>query len=101
MGSSKVYYTSMECKVGDSLLMKLERVMRAFNQPVPKTKRILELNPASPLIEKMLGMVPDASVADDLGDLADVLFGQAQLAEGTPLSDPARFNLLVSRFAAR
>ena len=29
MGSSKVYYTSMECKVGDSLLMKLERVMRA------------------------------------------------------------------------
>ena len=79
----------------------MERVMRAFNQPVPKTKRILELNPASPLIEKMLGMVPDASVADDLGDLADVLFGQAQLAEGTPLSDPARFNLLVSRFAAR
>lgn len=29
MGSSKVYFTSMECKVGDSLLMKLERVMRA------------------------------------------------------------------------
>ncbi len=29
MGTSKVFYTDMNCKVGDSLLMKLERVIRA------------------------------------------------------------------------
>ena len=29
MGTSKVYFTDMNCKVGDSLLMKLERVVRA------------------------------------------------------------------------
>ena len=78
----------------------MERVLRAFNQPVPESKRILELNPASPLVEKMLGLVGDESRAADLADLADLLHGQAQLAEGTPLSDPARFNKLVSAYAA-
>jgi len=79
----------------------MERVLRAFNQPVPESKRILELNPDSPMVEKMLGLVGDEARASDLADLADLLHGQAQLAEGTPLSDPARFNKLVSALAAK
>ncbi len=100
---SKRLIDSACCFVADEYGMSahMERVMRAFNQPVPKSKRILELNPASPMIEKMLSLATEAAATDDLADLADVLLGQAQLAEGTPLSNPARFNQLVSRFAAK
>jgi len=32
-----------------------------------------------------------------VGDLVELLHGQALLAEGSPLSDPARFAKLLSR----
>ena len=80
----------------------MQRVLKAFNQSVPESPRILELNPASPLVEKALGL---ASAGKDseaaLADLADLLYGEAQLAEGSPLDNPARFNSLVNAFASR
>ncbi len=72
----------------------MERVMRAFNQTVPPSQRILEINAESPLIKKMLDSVNAGNAS--IEDWADLLYGQAQLAEGTPLSNPARFNKLVS-----
>lgn len=91
------------CFVADEYGMSahMERVMKAFNQPVPKSLRILELNGASPMVSKMLGLVGQDASADTLADLADLLYGQAQLAEGTPLDNPARFNRLVAALAAK
>ena len=79
----------------------MERVMKAFNQDVPKSLRILELNPKHTVMERLLKLASTDSSADELADYADLLFGQAQLAEGTPLENPARFNKLVSAMMAK
>ena len=79
----------------------MQRVLKAFSQPVPDSPRILELNPASPLVVKMLGLVGKEEAKTELEDLSDLVYGQAQLAEGTPLENPVRFNKLVSALAAR
>ena len=80
----------------------MQRVLKAFNQPVPESPRILELNPASPLVEKALGLAKAGKDSESaLADLADLLYGEAQLAEGSPLDNPARFNSLVNAFASR
>ena len=79
----------------------MQRVLKAFNQPVPDSPRILELNAKSPMVEKLLGLVGKDEAKASLEDLADLLYGQAQLAEGTPLENPARFNKLVADLAAK
>ncbi len=100
---SKRLVDSACCFVADEygVSAHMQRVLKAFNQPVPESPRILELNPKAPVIEKALALAGDDSRKDDFGDLADLLYGQAQLAEGTPLDNPARFNKLVSALAAR
>lgn len=79
----------------------MERMMKAFNQEVPKTLRIMELNASHPVTEKLLSLVSADPAAESLADAADLLFGQAQLAEGTPLTNPSRFNKLVSALMAK
>jgi molecular chaperone HtpG len=74
----------------------MERVMKAFNQEVPKSLRILELNPKHPVMQRLLELAKADAGAEALADAADLLYGQARLAEGSPVDDPARFNKLVS-----
>ena len=69
----------------------LERALnRGIGGPIPK--RILELNPKHDLISKMQARL--AANAEDpfLADGAEVLHCVALLAEGSPLTDAARFN---------
>ncbi len=71
------------------------RVLKESKQNAPENKRILELNPDHPLIKKL-----DA-IKDDSGrvaDFAEILLGQALVAEGQRPEDPVRFNQLVTRF---
>lgn len=90
--------TSPACLVGGEgdLSPQLEQMMRAMGQDVPEAKRILELNPAHPALEKLQGLF--AANPDDpaLQDYADLLYGQAALAEGAAPPDPARFSKLVA-----
>ena len=58
----------------------------------PKQKRILELNPKHPLIEKMRSRQSTDAVDPLLDNAAEVLLGLSLLAEGSELPDPARFN---------
>ncbi|MCL2104595.1 MAG: molecular chaperone HtpG [Kiritimatiellaeota bacterium] len=74
----------------------MERLMRAMNQTVPDQPRILELNPNHALIQKMNAMYAADAADPALADYADLLLGQAQLAEGSPPKDPQRFNRLIS-----
>ncbi|OOL29592.1 heat shock protein 90 [Rhodococcus rhodochrous] len=94
--------TSPACLVGDTFAMSpaLERMYRASGQPVPHTKRILELNPDHPLVTALRDA--HAQRADDpmLGETAELLYGTALLAEGGELDDPAAFaRLLADRLA--
>ena len=77
---------------GNSLSPHLERLFRAMHQDIPKSRRILELNPAHPLIDAV------ATLAEAGGDEAErakkyahILLDQALLSEGSPLADTAAF----------
>ena len=74
--------------VGDyDMGAQMRRIMEAAGQAVPATKPILEINHQHPLL-RMLDAEADE---DKFKDLAEVLFNQAQLAEGGQLDDPANY----------
>ncbi|MBD0672437.1 molecular chaperone HtpG [Streptomyces sp. CBMA156] len=95
--------TSAACVVGDAQDMTptLEKMYRAMGQQVPPVKRILELNPAHPLVVS-LRTAHDADPADPaLAEIAELVHGGALLAEGGELPDPARFTRLLTERLAR
>ncbi len=94
---------SPACIVGDAFDFSpmLEKMYRASGQPMPTTKRILELNPSHPLVaglrEKLAADADDAT----LPQTAELLYGSALLAEGGELSDPAKFAKLLAEQLTR
>ncbi|MBL8862814.1 MAG: molecular chaperone HtpG [Planctomycetes bacterium] len=78
----------------------LERILRAARQDVPKSKRVLELNPDHALVKRYLEAQAAEPRSARAQDLAQLLLGQALLAEGSPLPDPARFSKLLARLYA-
>lgn len=67
------------------------RMMRAMKNDVPDDKRILEVNPSHPLIAKVKGLEGDA-----LKDAVTLLYDSALIAEGSPVTDGARFSKLLA-----
>ena len=90
---------SAVCLVADenALNPQMERLMRQMGQDIPRQKRILELNPSHPVMDKLRNMVADNDTAPEIQDYADLLYGQALLAEGGQLGDPAKFSRLVAK----
>ncbi len=93
---------SPACLVGDNFDMspQLMELMRSMGQDVPTQKRILELNPSHPLLEKLQNIF--ATNPDDprLGNYAELLYGQSVLAEGGKLDDPGSFSKKVAELMA-
>ncbi|MCD2262084.1 molecular chaperone HtpG [Dietzia aurantiaca] len=91
---------SAACMVGDEFDMtpQLEAMYRASGMELPTSKRILELNPSHPLVERLRRQHAEDPSADGLVDTARLISGAAVLAEGGTLADPAAFaKLLVDR----
>src|SRR5690554_4774617 len=65
----------------------MRRILESAGQKVPDSKPIFELNPEHPLVKKL----EQESNEIRFGDLAHVLFDQANLAEGAQLQDPAAY----------
>jgi molecular chaperone HtpG len=80
---------SPACLVADEhdLSANLQRMLKAAGQKAPAAKPILELNPHHPLVQRLNAEAEEGR----FGDLAQVLFDQALLAEGGNLEDPAGF----------
>ncbi|PVZ64976.1 molecular chaperone HtpG [Pelagibaculum spongiae] len=80
---------SPACLVADenSMTSQMERLMRSAGQEMPKSKPILEINPDHPLVSRLQDETDDAV----MGEWAQLLLGQATLAEGGHLDDPAGF----------
>jgi len=78
----------------------MRRIMEAAGQPVPDSKPILEINPGHPLLQMLDGEADE----DRFADLANIIFDQANLAEGGQLEDPAgyvsRLNRLLLQMSA-
>ncbi|MEV0565848.1 molecular chaperone HtpG [Dactylosporangium sp. NPDC050588] len=95
--------TSAACIVGDEhdITPTLEKMYRAMGQELPRTKRILELNPTHPLVTGLRSAFSAAPDDEGLVETAELLHGVALLAEGGELADPARFTRLVADRLAR
>jgi len=71
----------------------LERMLKMQGQmEVPTAARVLEINPAHPLIIKMSEVVNKPAKKTALNDMALLLFDQARIIEGEPVSDPVAFS---------
>ncbi len=86
------------CLVADEYGMNanMERILKAMNQDVPESKRILELNPDHPLMRVLSGMFGKDGSDPRLADYCELLYDQALMTEGSPVRDPLRFTRLVS-----
>jgi molecular chaperone HtpG len=71
----------------------MERILAQFSKenPMGKTKRILEINPKHPVFEKMKG-----AQIETQKKWAEILYGQALLNEGSSLPDPVKFSQQVA-----
>jgi molecular chaperone HtpG len=85
---------SPACLVGDAedLSPQLEQMLRAAGQDLPSTKRILELNADHPILQKLQSIFDLNQEDPRLARYAEVLYGQAVLAEGRTPPDPAAFS---------
>ncbi len=81
--------TSPACLVAGDFDMgaNLERILQASGQQVTASKRVLEINPEHPILQRL------KSEADEkrFNDWGAILFDQALLSEGGKLDDPAGF----------
>ncbi len=67
--------------------MQMRRMLEAAGQALPDSKRVLEINMVHPLIVKM-----DAQSDEErFEDMVELIYEQAQLAEGSQLEDPAGY----------
>ena len=94
---------SPACLITDSFGMTpaLARMLEASGQTVPQEKRILELNPGHPLIVGLRDGFSSRGGDAALGEVAELLYGTALLAEGGTLEDPAKFAALLADRLAR
>ena len=74
----------------------MERMLREIHGEAPATKRILELNPDHALMTRLQSRFASGAESEAFRSYAKLLFGQALLAEGSPLPDPAAFSRLVT-----
>jgi molecular chaperone HtpG len=95
--------SSVACLVGDEhdLSPHIAEMLRRSGQDVPKVKRILELNPTHPLLAKLQALVERDKADPALGQYAELLYGQAILAEGGQLPDPAAFGQRIADLLLR
>lgn len=91
--------SSASCLVledGD-LSPQLEAMLRQAGQEIPDRKPILELNPNHAVVERLGKRFEDNPTDGRIAESAKILLGQAILAEGGQLEDPAGFAELVNK----
>ena len=89
---------SPSCLVTDEgdINPQMERIFAAMNQPVPEVKRILEVNPNHPVIDKMNKIFEADKKDSRVSDFSELLHNQALLSEGVAVKDPVRFSKLIT-----
>jgi molecular chaperone HtpG len=75
--------------------------MRQAGQETPETRPILEVNPSHPLLTKLRSLCEESSDDPRIADFAELLFGQALLAEGGRLEDAAGFSRKLADLMVR
>lgn len=85
----------------DEVDLRMERVLR-IHQKYDKTgKRVLEINPAHPLILRLSDIAATNGGSPDIDAAAHLLLDQARIIQGEPVPDPARFAKAMAQFMER
>ncbi|WP_029010798.1 molecular chaperone HtpG [Azospirillum halopraeferens] len=95
---------SAVCLVADEtdMDMHLERLLKQHKQlGADGATRILELNPAHPLVVRLAERAKANGADPDLGEVAWLLLDQARIVEGDPVPDPAAFARRLSALVAK
>ncbi len=90
------------CLVSDewSMGVQMEKILKAMQQDVPTSKRILELNPEHALIGVMRKLHEKDNKHPKLEEYAHLLYDQALLMAQMPIEDPLAFARRVSSLMA-
>ncbi|MBT3166430.1 molecular chaperone HtpG [Streptomyces sp. Vc74B-19] len=89
---------SPACLVADAddLTPALENMYRAMGQEVPRSRRVLELNPDHALVKGLNEAYGEREDRSELTDTAELLYALAVVAEGGRPKDPGRFVRLMA-----
>lgn len=93
---------SVSCLSGDTydISAYMEKLLKASGQPVPESKRILELNTDHPVLEKIKRIHENNPDDEALKDYCRLLYDLAVIAEGGKIENPSRFNKMVGDLMA-
>ncbi len=80
----------------EGLDITMEKLMKAMNQDIPPSKRILELNPDHPLLPKLKELYDKNESDPKLSDYIELLHDQALLTAGAVPRNPLKFTKLIS-----
>ena len=87
------------CLVADEgdMDMNLERILRQHQQVEAAAPRVLEINPNHGLIKKLAAKVKKGETGRAIEDAALLLFDQARIIDGEPVSDAKAFAQRMSK----
>ncbi len=94
---------SVSCLSGETYDMSayMEKLLKASGQPIPETKRILELNINHPVMEKIQHIFEKNNEDDALKDYSNLLYDLAIVTEGGKVENPAGFSKLIGELMAK
>lgn len=81
--------------------LNVARILKANQNYDAKAKPVLEINASHPLIGQLDSMAELSSESDSLKDAADLLFDQARIVQGEPVTDPTAFARRMADFLRR
>jgi molecular chaperone HtpG len=90
--------TSPACLVGDvnEPSPRMQKLLEQLGQKTDKTKRILEVNPGHALVAKLRSIFAENRDDPRLKLYAELILGQAHLAESGTLPDPPAFSKVLA-----
>lgn len=80
---------------GEPISPQMRNFFRSMGQEVPEEKKVLEVNPAHPLIKKIAAETEKGNA--DVAEWANVLMGLASICEGEPVEDGRKFTMLLTK----
>mgnify|MGYP000541034462 CR=1 FL=1 len=94
---------SVACLSGDSYDMSgyMEKILKASGQETPQTKRVLELNMAHPVMEKIHAMFEADKDDPKLSEYIHLLLDLAVIGEGGKVDAPSKFSKVVGDLMAK
>jgi molecular chaperone HtpG len=93
---------SVACLSGNTYDMSgyMEKILKSAGQKTPENKRVLELNMAHPVMEKIHAMFEKDKNDARLNNYIHLLLDLAVIGEGGKVDDPSRFSKLVGNLMA-